>query len=79
MPVPVSEVLAWHGPSSPFSGGANRAIRIKDGAGRLLAIGTMPEGMNIEAPAANVQSIAVSKVLVTEESQGGSIANSIEE
>ena len=79
MPVPASEVLAWHGLSSPLSEGANRAIRIKDGAGRLLAIGTMPDGMNAEAPGANAQSIAVSKVLVTEESQGGSIANSIEE
>jgi hypothetical protein len=79
MPVPASEVLAWHGLSSPLSEGANRAIGIKDGAGRLLAIGTMPDGMNAEAPGANAQSIAVSKVLVTEESQGGSIANSIEE
>lgn len=79
MPVPCSEVLAWHGLPSRLVEGEARPIRIKDDAGRLLAIGTMPIGMDTQAPGVNGQPIAVSKVLVTEASQGGSIANSIEE
>ena len=79
MPVPCSEVLAWHGLPSRLVEGEARPIRIKDDAGRLLAIGTMPIGMDTQAPGVSGQPIAVSKVLVTEAVQGGSIANSIEE
>lgn len=79
MPVPCSEVLAWHGLPSRLVEGEARPIRIKDDAGRLLAIGTMPIGMETQAPGVSGQPIAVSKVLVTEALQGGSIANSIEE
>lgn len=79
MPVPCSEVLAWHGLPSRLVEGEARPIRIKDDAGRLLAVGTMPIGMDTQAPGVSGQPIAVSKVLVTEVSQGGSIANSIEE
>lgn len=79
MPVPCSEVLAWHGLPSRLVEGEARPIRIKDDAGRLLAVGTMPIGMDTQAPGVSGQPIAVSKVLVTEASQGGSIANSIEE
>ena len=79
MPVPCSEVLAWHGLPSRLVEGEARPIRIKDDAGRLLAVGTMPIGMDTQAPGVSRQPIAVSKVLVTEASQGGSIANSIEE
>ena len=79
MPVPCSEVLAWHGLPSRLVEGEARPIRIKDDAGRLLAIGTMPIGMDTQAPGVSGQPIAVSKVLVTEALQGGSIANSIEE
>ena len=45
MPVPAFRSAGWQGLSSPLSEGANRAIRIKDTAGRLLAIGTMPDDM----------------------------------
>ena len=70
MPVSASEVLAWNGsPASPE--GSNRAIRIKDESGRLLAIGTLPVGADIEKHGLSEQPIAVSKVLVTEESQDG--------
>ena len=79
MPVPPSEVLSWQGVANLPAEGANRAIRIKDTAGRLLAIGTMPAGMDIQTWSAGQQPVAVSKVLVTDESLGGSIANSIEE
>ena len=79
MPVPCSEVLAWHGLPLRLVEGEARPIRIKDDAGRLLAIGTMPIGMDTQAPGVSGQPIAVSKVLVTEAVQGGSIANSIEE
>lgn len=79
MPVPGSEVLSWQGVPTVLPDEANRAIRIKDDAGRLLAIGTMPAGMDIQAKGVSEQPIAVSKVLITEESQGSSIANSIEE
>jgi len=79
MPVPCSEVLAWHGLPSRLVEGEARPIRIKDDAGRLLAVGTMPIGMDTQAPGVSGQPIAVSKVLVTEAVQGGSIANSIEE
>ncbi|MCS6318711.1 MAG: tRNA pseudouridine(55) synthase TruB [Nitrospira sp.] len=79
MPVPCSEVLAWHGLPSRLVEGEARPIRIKDDAGRLLAVGTMPIGMDTQAPGVSGQPIAVSKVLVTEALQGGSIANSIEE
>lgn len=79
MPVSGSDVLAWDGLPSVFPEGANRAIRIKDGSGRLLAIGTMPVDMDILAQGVSERPIAVSKVLITEASPGGSIANSIEE
>ena len=79
MPVSPSEVLAWDGWPSLSWTGSNRAIRIKDEAGRLLAIGTLPVGADIEKHGLSEQPIAVSKVLVTEESQDGRIANSIEE
>lgn len=79
MPVSGSDVLAWRGLPSVFPDGANRAIRIKDDAGRLLAIGTLPVGMDTTVPGVSEQPIAVSKVLVTEESRSGSIAKSIEE
>jgi len=79
MPVPVSEVLSWQGVPTVLPEAASRAIRIKDEAGRLLAIGTMPAGLDIRVRNAGEPPVAVSKVLVTDESQGGSIANSIEE
>ncbi|MGZ9188877.1 MAG: hypothetical protein ACXW39_02320, partial [Nitrospira sp.] len=70
MPVSSSEVLAWDG-SPALPEGSNRAIRIKDESGRLLAIGTLPVGADIEKQGLSEQPIAVSKVLVTEESQDG--------
>ena len=79
MPVSPSEVLAWNGWPSVVPEGSNRAIRIKDESGRLLAIGTLPVGVDIENHGLNEQPIAVSKVLVTEESQSSRIGNSIEE
>lgn len=79
MPVPTAGVLSWEGLSTVLSESSGRAIRIKDSAGRLLAIGTMPAGLDVQARMGDEWSIAVSKVLVTDESQGGSIANSIEE
>ena len=79
MPVPTAGVLSWEGLSAVLSESSGRAIRIKDSAGRLLAIGTMPAGLDVQARMGDEWSIAVSKVLVTDESQGGSIANSIEE
>ena len=79
MPVSLSEVLAWNGWPSVVPEGSNRAIRIKDESGRLLAIGTLPVGVDIENHGLNEQPIAVSKVLVTEESQSSRIGNSIEE
>jgi len=79
MPVPGSEVLGWEGVPTELPGGASRAIRIKDEDGRLLAIGTMPAGLRIPGGSPGGFLIAVSKVLVTDESQGSSIANSIEE
>ena len=79
MPVPTADVLSWQGLPTILSEGSGRAIRIKDNAGRLLAIGTMPAGLDGQSRTADGLSIAVSKVLVTDESQGGSIANSIEE
>lgn len=78
MPVSPSQVLAWNG-SPALPEGSNRAIRIKDESGRLLAIGTLPVDADIEKHGLREQPIAVSKVLVTEESQDGRIANSIEE
>lgn len=79
MPVPASEVLSWQGVPTVLPKGASRAIRIKDESGRLLAIGTMPAGLDIQTRRAGEPPVAVSKVLVTDESLGGSIANSIEE
>ena len=79
MPVPCSEVLGWEGVPTDLPDGTSRAIRIKDEDGRLLAIGTMPAGLRIQGGSAGELPIAVSKVLVTDESQGSSIANSIEE
>ena len=79
MPVPTADVLSWQGLPTILSEGSGRAIRIKDNAGRLLAIGIMPAGLDGQSRTADGLSIAVSKVLVTDESQGGSIANSIEE
>ncbi len=79
MPVPYSEVLGWEGVPTDLPEGTSRAIRIKDEDGRLLAIGTMPAGLRIQGGSAGELPIAVSKVLVTDESQGSSIANSIEE
>ena len=79
MPVPAAEVLNWQGLPAVLSEASGRAIRIKDNAGRLLAIGTMPVVLDVQKRIADEMSIAVSKVLVTDESQGGSIANSIEE
>ena len=78
MPVSFSEVLAWYG-SPALREGPNRAIRIKDQSGRLLAIGTLPVDADIEKHGLREQPIAVSKVLVTEESRDGRIANSMEE
>jgi tRNA pseudouridine55 synthase len=66
MPVSSSEVLAWNGsPALPEA--SNGAIRIKDGSGRLLAIGTLPVGADIEKHRLGERPLAVSKVLVTEE------------
>jgi tRNA pseudouridine55 synthase len=79
MPVPGSDVLDWPRMPTILSEEANRAIRIKDESGRLLAIGTMPAGMDTRSRGASEQLIAMSKVLITEESQGGCITNSIEE
>ncbi|MBS0171683.1 MAG: tRNA pseudouridine(55) synthase TruB [Nitrospira sp.] len=79
MPVPGSEVLGWEGVPAAFPEEASRAIRIKAEQGRLLAIGTLPAGFSLQGGSTGECSIAVSKVLVTEESQGSSIANSIEE
>lgn len=67
--VPPSEVLSWDGWPTTVHGGSNRAIRIKDESGRLLAIGTLPVGMDIGMHDLSEQPIAVSKVLVTEVSQ----------
>ena len=79
MPVPGPEVLGWEGVPTAFPEGAGRAIRIKDEEGRLLAIGTLPAGFSVQGERAGERPIAVSKVLVTDESQGSSIENSIEE
>lgn len=79
MPVSPSEVRAWDGWPSAVLDGSNRAIRIKDEAGRLLAIGTLPACTDSEKLGLGEQSIVVSKVMVTEEFQGGRIANSLEE
>lgn len=79
MPVPASDVLNWQGLPAALSEGSGGAIRIKDSRGRLLAIGTMLAGSDGQARIAGELSIVVSKVLVTDESQGSSIANSIEE
>jgi tRNA pseudouridine55 synthase len=79
MPVPAADVLSWQGLPTVFSEASGRAIRIKDSVGQLVAIGTMPTGLDVQARSASELSIAVSKVFVTDESQGGSIANSIEE
>jgi tRNA pseudouridine55 synthase len=79
MPVPLSEVLTRDGWPSAVLDGSNRAIRIKDEAGRLLAIGTLPARTDREKLGLGEQPIVVSKVMVMEESQGGRIANSLEE
>ncbi|MCE3222431.1 MAG: truB [Nitrospira sp.] len=79
MPVFPSDVLAWDGWPTAVGSGSNRAIRIKEESGRLLAIGTLPVGMDLRMHGLGEQPIAVSKVLVAEVSQGGNIANSIEE
>ncbi|MCW5796870.1 MAG: tRNA pseudouridine(55) synthase TruB [Nitrospira sp.] len=79
MPVPTADVLSWQGLPISLSEASGGAIRIKDRAGRLLAIGTIPAGLDDQARMPGDLSIAVSKVLVTDESQGSSIANSIEE
>ena len=78
MPVSSSEVLAWYG-SPALPEGSNRAIRIRDESGRLLAMGTLPDGPDLGKHGLSGQPIAVSKVLSTEESQDGRIVNSIEE
>ena len=71
MPVRPSEVLAWDRWPAATDLRSNRAIRIKDEEGRLLAIGTLP----VDADAANGgsigQPIAVSKVLVSDSSPAG--------
>lgn len=77
-PVPAADVLSWQGLPGTFSEASGRALRIKDTGGRLLAIGTMPAPPDVQVGMTGGLSIAVSKVLVTDESQG-SIANSIEE
>jgi hypothetical protein len=79
MPLPTADVVSWQGMPADLSDASGRAIRIKDPAGRLLAIGTMPAGLDDLARRASELSIAVSKVLVTDELQGGRMANSIEE
>ncbi len=79
MPVPASDVLSWQGVPTVLPEGASRAIRIKDESGRLLAIGAMPAGLDIQMRRTDEPPVAVSKVLVTDESLDGSIANSIEE
>lgn len=79
MPVPFSEILTWDGLPPTLPERSNRAIRIKDESRRLLAIGTLPEGLDTETQGVSAQAIAVSKVLITEESQNGRMANSIEE
>lgn len=79
MPVSPSEILTWNGLPPTLPERSNRAIRIKDESGRLLAIGTLPADMDMEMQGLSAQAIAVSKVLITEESQGGRMANSIEE
>ncbi len=79
MPIPGAEVLASEGIPASIAEGASRAIRIKDEEGRLLAIGTLPVGFSLQEECGEARPIAVSKVLVADESQGSSIANSIEE
>jgi len=79
MSVSPSEVLAWDGWPNTISEGSSRAIRIKDESGRLLAIGTLPIEVDIRMSGLREQPIVVLKVLVSEKSQGGGIANSIEE
>lgn len=79
MPVPTAAVVSWQGLPTIHSEASGRAIRIKDSAGRLLAVGTMPAGLDDQTRLAGELSIALSKVLVTDELQGSSIANSIEE
>jgi tRNA pseudouridine55 synthase len=61
MPIAPSEILTWD-----VSKRSNRAVRIKDESGRLLAIGTLPAGMDMDAHRLNAQAVAVSKVLITE-------------
>ena len=67
-PVPASEVVAWEGWPATSGAGSNRAIRIKDEAGRLLAIGTLPASVDVEKDGLSGQPIAVSKVLVNDNS-----------
>ncbi|HMU28993.1 MAG TPA: tRNA pseudouridine(55) synthase TruB [Nitrospira sp.] len=79
MAVPTADVLSWQGLPTILPEASGGPIRIKDTAGRLLAIGTMPAGLGDQARMPGELSIAMSKVLVEDESQGSSIANSIEE
>ncbi len=66
-PVLPRDVLAWEG-CSAAGVGLNGAIRIKDEAGCLLAIGTLSGGAEIEKGGPAGQRIAVSKVLVSDNS-----------
>lgn len=69
VPIPPSEVLTWVAPRAASCGRSKRAVRIKDDRGLLLAIGTLPTGWGEDVHSQNDEPIAVSKVLVTEESQ----------
>jgi len=69
MPIPPSEVLTWIAPVAAPCGRSKRAVRIKDDRGLLLAIGTLPAGWGEDVHNQGDAPIAVSKVLVTEESQ----------
>lgn len=79
MPVSLSEVLVWSGWPTALPEGSKRAVRIRGESGRLLAIGTLPVGANVGKQGPGEQPIAVSKVLITEASEDGRVANSIEE
>ncbi len=67
MPVSFTEVLRWDGWPTSVGAGSSRAIRLRDESGRLLAIGMLPVSGEIEKPSLSEQSIAVSKVLVTQD------------